>query len=97
MALLKWFILMVTFTNRILSLKQVAGAKLTLHILTLVVKRSLHKGVENMLFFFLEARKTRADSVREISRDSSVEGWHSIDYLFIYAEFELCLIFSLVL
>ena len=32
MALLKWFILMVAFTNRILSLKQVAGAKLTLHI-----------------------------------------------------------------
>ena len=43
--------------------------------------------------FSLEARKTRADSVREISRDSSVEGWLSIDSLFIYAEFELCLIF----
>lgn len=43
--------------------------------------------------FSLEARKTRADSVREISRDSSVEGWHSIDSLFIYVEFELCLIF----
>ena len=47
--------------------------------------------------FSLEARKTRADSVREISRDSSVEGWLSIDSLFIYAEFEWCLIFSLVL
>ena len=31
--------------------------------------------------------------MREISRDSSVEGWHSIDSLFIYVEFELCLIF----